>query len=147
MPANNLDEHQLAQFGQHAFTAGALVRRFHHRHADELAKPASVAALRVAGLDDRRQIVEQRIERLGIASKVAADELGRDRPIAAVADDERRERVMPSSDRGGPGSARMPGPLDRTCGSPLVKTMTSPASIGTGSSLMILVKQHPSVTT
>lgn len=36
--------------------------------------------------------------------------------------------LTPSSASGATGSARMPGLLDMTCGSPLVKTMTSPTS-------------------
>jgi hypothetical protein len=72
MPANHFDEHQLAQFGEDAFTAGAIVRRFHHRHAHKLAQPACIAML-VSGNDNRRQVVEKRIERSGIAGEVAAD--------------------------------------------------------------------------
>src|SRR5262245_18105040 len=148
MPANYLDEHQFAQFGEHAFASGALVGRFHHRHADELAKPALIATLRDAGLDDRWQIVEERIERLSVAGKEAADEPAEVGPSPP--------RLMKKGSwqpgkaswaLGASGSARMPGPLDKTCWSPLVTTMTSPDSIAIGSSPMRLVKQRPSVTT
>src|SRR5262245_12125079 len=88
MPANYLDEHQFAQFGEHAFASGALVGRFHHRHADELAKPALIATLRDAGLDDRWQIVEERIERLSVAGKEAADEPGGSRSVSPKVDEE-----------------------------------------------------------
>jgi hypothetical protein len=90
MPANHFDEHQLAQFGQHAFAAGALFRRFHHRETEKLTEPAFICLLRVAGLDHRRQVLKQRIERLGIAGEVAADELGRNRPVAAIVEKERQ---------------------------------------------------------
>src|SRR5262249_11231837 len=126
MPANYLDEHQLAQFGEHAFASGALVGRFHHRHADELAKPALIATLRDAGLDDRWQIVEERIERLSVAGKEAADEPGGSRSVSPKVDEEGQlaagQSVM-GAGLGASGSARMPGLLDKTCWSPLVKTM------------------------
>ena len=52
-------------------------------------QPASLPCW-VSGLDDRRQVVEKRIERLGIAGEEAADELGRGRPVAAIVDEERQ---------------------------------------------------------
>jgi hypothetical protein len=44
----------------------------------------------VSGLEHGRQAIQQRIEGLGIAGEIAADEPGRDRSIAAVVDDERQ---------------------------------------------------------
>ena len=90
MPAHHLYEHQLAQFGEDAFAAGALVRRFHHCKTNELAEPACITALWVSGLDHGRQVLEKRIERPRIAGEEAADELGRGRPVAAVVDEERQ---------------------------------------------------------
>ena len=82
---------------------------------------------RSSRLDDRRQVVEQRIERLRVAGKEAADQLDRRRPALADAAEERqRAGVAASSSACVTGWARMPGALDMTCGSPLVKTMTSP---------------------
>ena len=87
---NHLDEHQLAQLRQHAFAAGALLGRFHRRQADELAEPVGVVAGLVSGRDHRRQIVDQRIERLGITSEEPADELGGDRSLGAIIDEDRQ---------------------------------------------------------
>jgi hypothetical protein len=86
----DLDEHQLAQLGEDAFAADALLPRFHHRQADELADPIGVACLWGAGLDHARQILEQRIERLGITGEIPANELGRGRSIAAIAQGKRQ---------------------------------------------------------
>src|SRR6476620_7348210 len=101
MPAYHLDEHQLAQFCQHALASGAFVRRFHRRQADKLPKPARIAALRVAGLDDRGQIVEQWIERLGVAGEVAADEPRRSRSVTAIVEGERQLTAIKTVKRAG----------------------------------------------
>ena len=126
--AHHIDEHQFAQLGQHGFAAGALVCRFRDRKADEIADPARTVVASISRLDHRRQRFQQGIERPGVAGEIAADQLGRTRPGTVVD----AERLWPaaamSSTSGVGGSARMPGLLDMTCGSPLVKTMTSPAS-------------------
>src|SRR5215472_7122070 len=83
MPAHHLDEHQLAEFGEDAFAAGALVRRFLERKTDELAEPACVTVLGISSLDHGRQILEQRIERPRIAGEIAADDPGRGSPVTA----------------------------------------------------------------
>ena len=90
MAAHHLDEHQLAQLRQHALAAGALVRLIRPGEADELAEPRGIAARGASGLDDRRQVVEQRIERLGVAGEEAADQLHRGRPALADAAEERQ---------------------------------------------------------
>ena len=76
MPANDLDKHQLAQLGEHAFTTGALVSRFNCCEADELTEPGRLVAFRVARGDDRGQIVKKRIERPSITGEVTADQPG-----------------------------------------------------------------------
>ena len=43
---------------------------------DELAEPVRIPFLWVSGLDHWREVIEKRIERLGIAGEEAADELG-----------------------------------------------------------------------
>src|SRR5262245_37977746 len=52
------------------------------------AKPALIATLRDAGLDDRWQLVEERIERLSVEGKEAADEPGRSRSVSPKVDEE-----------------------------------------------------------
>src|SRR5262245_50340648 len=93
MLANDLDEHQLAQLGEHALAASALFGRFHHRHTNELmnylTKQARVAVMRAARLNDWRQIVKEGIERLGVAGKEPAYEPAR-RSISVKVDEERQ---------------------------------------------------------
>src|SRR5271170_1510497 len=99
MPANYFDEHQLAQSGQDAFAAGALVRRFRDCQLDELAKPTAIAGLQISSLDYWRKIVEKRIKRLSIAGEPAADELRRDGSIAVIVDQEWQLAVSSSIER------------------------------------------------
>ena len=63
----------------------------------QLASPV----LRIAGLDHARQVLEQRIERLGIAGEIAAHEIGRGRAVAAVAQGERQSTRGRGIERGG----------------------------------------------
>src|SRR5262249_95659 len=84
----DLDEHQLAQLGEHALPPRALLSRFHPRKMNELVEPGRIIPLAVPGFDDAWQVVEERIERLRIAGEESADKLGRDRPVAAVGDGE-----------------------------------------------------------
>jgi hypothetical protein len=46
-------------FGEDAFAAGALVRRFHDRKTNELAEPACTVVLWISGLDHGRQVFEK----------------------------------------------------------------------------------------
>src|SRR5258708_37810207 len=86
MPSNDLDEHQLAQLGQHAFTTGTLVGRFHGCKADELTEPGRLVIFRISRPDDRRQIIKKRIERPSITREITANKLDGNRaPLPKVA--------------------------------------------------------------
>ena len=91
MPADDLDEHQLAQFGKNAFAAGPLVRGLRYGEANKLAEPA-VSGPPVAGLDHPRQIFKKRIERPRVTREEGANQIG-GRAFVTIVDEERKLAV------------------------------------------------------
>jgi hypothetical protein len=70
MPTHHFDEHQLAQFGEDAFAAGAFVRRLHHGKTDELAEPTDTM-LRCRAFDLRRNVHAEFKRRLRASSSAS----------------------------------------------------------------------------
>src|SRR2546423_8040445 len=61
-----------------------LPSRFLYRKPDELADPADSAARGFSRLDHLRKACQERIEWPRIASEIAADKIGRSRPITKI---------------------------------------------------------------
>src|SRR5262245_8383787 len=78
IPAHQLHEHELAELGEDAVGARALLLRLHDGEARELISPTTARGRRAADMEDARQRVQERIEGARIAAEESAyDEIGR----------------------------------------------------------------------
>ncbi len=84
VPADDLDEHQLGEPGQHRLAARARVPRLGVRHLDQPRQPAAPGRLAARGVEHARQGGQQRVEGADVASQESAQHVRVGRPVAEL---------------------------------------------------------------
>jgi len=87
VPAHHLDEHQLAELGQHTLATGAFLPRLLHGKLDEGRKSSTVVPLRH---HHRRKGLEQGVEGLRVAGEETAHNVARGTVVASQVKNERQ---------------------------------------------------------